>query len=153
MSILKRYENILLDPTALIMLHSREFKEFIPIIVAKLNAYTTIFSIIEFLSMLNYYGIKYDTNIINKLTEIYKLAEINDEIILRAASIRADLIRHRINTDTLDIIHVSICKEKGLILVTTDPSKYDIFRKYGIEVIHIQELINIVKRVINKAQK
>ncbi|NPA98477.1 MAG: type II toxin-antitoxin system VapC family toxin [Crenarchaeota archaeon] len=153
MSVLERYENILLDPTALIVLHSREYKEFIPIIVAKLNAYTTIFSIIEYLSLISYYGRKPGKTIIDRLKEIYNIAEITNETMIKAASIRSDLLRHGVRAELQDIIHVAICKEKGLILVTGDPERYEPMKKYGIEIIHIGELINIIKRILDQSKQ
>jgi len=72
---------------------------------------------------------------------------------IKAASIRSDLLRHGVKAELQDIIHVAICKEKGLILVTGDPDRYEPMKKYGIEIIHIGKLISIIKRILGRSRQ
>ncbi len=150
MSVLDRYTDILIDPPALALLHTEKYKEFIPIIIARFNTYTTKLAIMELLSLLNYYKIQYDKKLIKQLYKIYKIIELDDEIIHRSSLILSDLLHHDIQVDTLDIIHAAISLEKKLIIITADNSRYEIFRKYGIITVHVDELINTIKRLFQK---
>lgn len=148
MSLLDKYTDILVDASALALLHTKEYKDFIPSIIAKFNVYTTKLAIIEFLSLLNYYKVNFTQEIIENLYNIYKIIDIDEKIMYRSSLILSDLIRHNTWADSIDIIHAAISLEKKLIIITIDEARYDSFKKYGVLTVHVDNLINNIKQII-----
>ncbi len=146
MSLLQKYSNILIDAPALALLHSRNYKKFLPIVLAKYNVYLTRLCIMEFLSLLNYYKYSYDyRNILNYFNKFYKVKQLSDEIIHRAAVIYSDLMKRNIFSNIVDVIHAAISIEENMILLTSDTQRYEVFLKYGIIFSHVDDLISLIK--------
>ena len=141
------FTDIFLDATALALLHTDEYRKYIPLILARFHTYISKLSIIEFLAILNYVESDYDKNLLDYIYRLYKLVELDPAIIERAARIFSDLLLHGIDIDLVDVIQASISIEKRLVMVTADPSRYEPLKKYGTTPIHVRELIAIIDQL------
>ncbi|MEM1643953.1 MAG: hypothetical protein QXS70_06100 [Desulfurococcaceae archaeon] len=79
----------------------------------------------------------------------YNVVELDDNIIRRAALIESDLLHHSVIPDATDLLNSSIAVERGYILVSSEPSRCEGYKKYGLMVISFSELIEAVKGVLN----
>ncbi|MEM4553712.1 MAG: hypothetical protein QXI86_05740 [Ignisphaera sp.] len=146
--ILEKFE-LLVDASALALLHSREYKNLVPVILAKTKIHVSILSLIDFLTYLYYIkGINSQIQVVDILKQIYDIVNVDDKIVSKVALMKSDLLHHAINPDNTDLINVAIALEKGYILVTVDPADYEIYRRYGLIVMSVEELVSKVKELV-----
>lgn len=146
--VLEKFE-LVIDAQALALLHSRDYRSFIPLILAKTKVHLSHLTLVEFLAYL-YYSKKTGTksDVLSFLRHLYDVVELDDNVIKRAALIESDLLHHSIIPDTTDLLNSSIAIERGYILVSSEPSRYEVYRKYGLIVISFSELIEAVKELV-----
>lgn len=146
--ILERFE-LLVDASALALLHSKDYKDLIPLILAKTKIHVSNITLIDFLTYLYYVKkINSQTPILQLLRQIYNIVDINDKIITKAALIKSDLLHHSYQFNDADVINVAIALEKGYILITADPSDYEIYKKYGLVVVSVEEVATRIKEIV-----
>lgn len=147
--LLEKFE-LVIDAQALALLHSRDYRSFIPLILAKTKVHLSHLTLIEFLAYL-YYSKKTGTksDVLSFLKQLYNVVEPDDDIIKRAALIESDLLHHSVMPDATDLLNSSIAIERGYILVSSEPSRYEEYKKkYGLMVISFSELVEAVKEFL-----
>ena len=75
--------DLLLDASALAVLHSSKYRDFIPIIVSRFNVHVTIFSLVEFAASI-YYTRKTppSTSIMQVMRKIYNVIDTLDDALI-----------------------------------------------------------------------
>ena len=142
------FTDLLIDGTALALLHSDEYRSFMPIILTRFNVYTTKLAIIEFLAILGYNQIPYNHDILLYLSQLYKVIDMDEKELLRASKIFSDLLSHNENPDIIDVIHAAISIERKLLIVTADVQRYNTLKRYGIAVISVNEFLEVAKNIM-----
>jgi len=119
--------------------------------LAKTKVHLSHLTLVEFLAYL-YYSKKTDAKLdaLSFLKQLYDVVELDDNIIKRAALMESDLLHHSIIPDATDLLNSSIAVERGYMLVSSEPSRYEEYKKYGLMVISFSELIEAVKEFLIK---
>ncbi|MGB9709564.1 MAG: hypothetical protein ACP5II_06810 [Infirmifilum sp.] len=138
--------SLLLDSTALAVLHSRKYKQLLPLLVADYNLHVSIISIIELLTYLSHERKVEITGILPKLRKIYTVIDqFEDKVSEMIAQIQSDLLHYNLTPYFEDIVNVAIASEKKFIILTADPERYNQLRKYGVSIMTLEQLFEKTK--------
>lgn len=146
--LLSSARGILLDSSALLVLHSDEYRKLLPLILGKLKAYTTMLAVMEVLTFIYYSqraGVQ--DNFLDVFSRLYELIPLTPKLIVKAAQLYADCLHHNYVPEVVDLMNVSAALEENLILVSASPPSYKVYERYGIAVISVQDLVSILDKI------
>lgn len=139
--------DLLADTYALLQLYSPEIRDLLPLILFKYRIHVSILTIHEFLSYF-FYKV-HDSNLINQIVDMfykfYIVEDLSRDIVIRGSMILSDMVRHGITPDSTDVLNVAIALFKNIVILTTDPTRYAAYSKYGAVVLSVEEFIKNFK--------
>lgn len=141
---------LLLDSTALAFLHAESNKSILEFILLKHETHISILSLYEYLSALGYFSeIDFD-KLYRSIEKIYNVVGVDSQIILRAAELDSALTKTGVFLNPIDLIVAATAIVKNMVLVTTKPELYQDLPKFGLKLISVENLCEIIKQEIEE---
>ncbi|MEM1528913.1 MAG: hypothetical protein QXP03_00340 [Desulfurococcaceae archaeon] len=144
------YENYLADSYALAYMHSSEVVNMLPLILSRFKIHVSVLSLHEFLSY-TFYKTR-DPRVLTQLCSLmfkfYVVENLNVEVLKHSAMLLADLLKHGITANAIDVFNASIAMVNNLVVLTDDVSRYNMFTKYGLIAMPIKEFFEKFKNEV-----
>ncbi len=145
---LSRLGEVAFDSTALIEMHRKSRETFLQLALAKLEIYVCVLSIYEFLSSLAYYGVADVRRVLELLKKLYHIVPIDDDILVKASEIDADLTRKGLFMNQIDLIVATMAIQRRLTLVTSRAEAYEPFKSYGLKVMDTVSFLSMLEKYL-----
>jgi len=143
-------EALLLDSTALTSLHAESNKSILEFILMKHEVHISILSLYEYLSALGYFS-KVDLNkLYQSIERIYNIIGVDRQIILKAAELDSALTRVGVFLNSIDLIVAATAIVRNMVLVTAKSELYRDLTKFGLKLIGVEDLCEIIRREIEE---
>ncbi|MEM0325547.1 MAG: hypothetical protein QW733_00750 [Desulfurococcaceae archaeon] len=144
------YREFLADTLALLYLHSTEVQNLLVVILSKFRIRVSVLSVQEFLAYVYYrfHDHRVLENLSDVLHKLYVVEPIGRDIVLRASMIIVDLVKHNQDFDIVDLYNVVIATSGNIPILTTDPSRYLKYAKYGVTTVSVKDFVEQVKSAI-----
>ncbi|MEM3346497.1 MAG: type II toxin-antitoxin system VapC family toxin [Desulfurococcaceae archaeon] len=144
------YREFLADTLALLYLHSTEVQNLLVLILSKFRVHVSVLTVQEFLAYVYYrfHDHRILENVSDVLHKLYVVESISKDTVLKASMNIVDLVKHNQDFDIVDLYNVVIATSRNIPILTTDPSRYLKYAKYGVTTVHVKDFVEQVKSAI-----
>ncbi|MEM2614101.1 MAG: PIN domain-containing protein [Nitrososphaerota archaeon] len=143
-------EALLLDSTALASLHAESNKPILEFILIKHEAHISILSLYEYLSALGYFSEVDFNKLYRSIEKIYNIVGVDQQVILKAAELDSTLTKVGVFLNSVDLIVAATAIVRSMVLVTAKPELYRDLPKFGLKLLSVEDLCEIIRQEIEE---
>jgi len=147
-------EKISFDPLSFLKITRKQNKEILEFIIAEFQVHLPLSTVSSYLMAKAASG--KDTNEeIGALREVFNVVDASDQLMEKIAEIGGTLIKEGVVPDFSDLITAASAILTGSLLVVNDKKvrKYDIFSKYGLDVISYTKFLEEIESLAEEEAK
>ncbi|AFK22150.1 type II toxin-antitoxin system VapC family toxin [Pyrococcus sp. ST04] len=141
--------DITFDSSALLKMHSKSRKRLLEITLAKFTVNLSIITLYRYLTARAYLKKNIELEF-EVLKDIYTVIPLNEEIIIKASQIEANLLRKGIMLDMEDVLTAATAIYTGSLLITDEPKRYEPIRRFGLDTMPLEKFTKEVELMIEK---